>query len=150
AEGVRHGVTTVCDFHRSSSCLERALPEVVTAAGKVGVRVATCYGADEHDSPDLRRAALEESAGFARDLARKRHGRHCGLVGARATSLAGVETLMRDSLDAAGDSVGVHLELALDTTPAERWRGGIWPPGAMPSLWAHADCAPRALLGAVV
>ncbi|MEK7824755.1 MAG: amidohydrolase family protein, partial [Candidatus Eisenbacteria bacterium] len=72
AEGIRHGVTTVCDFHRSGACLDRALPEVVAAAGKAGVRVATCYGADEDDTPDQRRAALEESAGFARELARKR------------------------------------------------------------------------------
>src|SRR5437773_4789381 len=31
-EGVRHGVTSVCDFHRSGACLERALPEVGAAA----------------------------------------------------------------------------------------------------------------------
>jgi len=148
-EGVRHGVTTVCDFHRSSACLDRALPEVVAAAGKVGVRIATCYGADEDDPPAERRAALEESAGFARDLARRRSGRLRGLVGARATSLAGVETLMRESLDIAGEAHAVHVELALDTTPAERWAGGIWPPGASPALWAHADRAPRGLVGAL-
>jgi cytosine/adenosine deaminase-related metal-dependent hydrolase len=148
-EGVRHGVTTVCDFHRSGGCLERALPEVMAAAGKVGVRVAACYGADEDDTPDERRAALEESAGFARDLARKRSGKLRGLVGARATTLAGVERLMQQSLEAAGDRHPVHLELALDSTPAERWAGGIWAPGASPALWAHADCAPRGLVSAM-
>jgi cytosine/adenosine deaminase-related metal-dependent hydrolase len=148
-EGIRHGVTTVCDFHRSGACLDRALPEVAAAAGKVGVRVATCYGADEDDAPDQRRAALEESAGFARDLARKRSGKLRGLVGARATTLAGVETLMQQSLEAAGGLHAVHLELALDSTPAERWAGGIWPPGASPALWAHADRAPRGLVSAV-
>ncbi len=148
-EGVRHGVTTVSDFHRSSGCLDRALPEVVAAAAKVGVRVATCYGADENDTPDQRRAALEESAGFARDLARKRSGKLRGLVGARATTLAGVETLMQQSLEAAGERHAVHMELALDATPAERWAGGIWQPGATPALWAHADRAPRGLVNAV-
>lgn len=148
-EGVRHGVTTVCDFHRSGACLDRALSEVVSAAGKVGVRVATCYGADEDDPPEVRRAALEESADFARDLARKRSGKLRGLIGARATTLAGVETLLRLSLEAAGDRHAVHVDLALDTTPAERWAGGIWPPGASPTLWAHADLAPRGLVSAV-
>jgi cytosine/adenosine deaminase-related metal-dependent hydrolase len=148
-EGVRHGVTTVCDFHRSGGCLDRALPEVVAAAGKVGVRVATCYGADEDDTPDEQRAALEESAGFARDLARKRSGKLRGLIGVRATTLAGVETLMHRSLEVAGELHAVHMELALDTTPAERWAGGIWQPGASPALWAHADRAPRGLVSAV-
>jgi len=148
-EGVRHGVTSVCDFHRSGACRDRALPEVVAAAGKVGVRVATCYGADEDDTPDARRAALEESAGFARDLARKRSGRLRGLVGARATTLAGVETLLQLALEAAGEHHAVHIDLELDSTPAERWAGGIWPPGASPALWAHADRAPRGLVSAV-
>src|SRR5512136_451773 len=31
-EGVRHGVTTVCDFHRSGACLDLSLNEVVSAA----------------------------------------------------------------------------------------------------------------------
>ena len=147
-EGLRHGVTTVCDFHRSDACLERALPEVAAAAGRMGVRLATCYGADEHDTPDERRVALEESAGFARDLDRKRSGRLRGMVGARATSLAGVDALMRQSLEVAGERHAVHLELALDTTPAERWTGSFWSPGASPALWAHADRAPRGLVGA--
>lgn len=148
-EGVRHGVTSVCDFHRSDACLDRALPEIVAAAGKVGVRVATCYGADEDDPPEARRAALAESAGVARDLARKRSGRLRGLIGARATTLAGVEALMIEALEAAGEHHGVHVDLELDATPAERWAGGIWPPGASPTLWAHADRAPRALVSAV-
>jgi len=148
-EGLRHGITSVCDFHRSGACLDRALPEIVAAAGKVGARVATCYGADEEDTPEVRRAALAESAGFARDLARKRSGRLRGMVGARATTLAGLDTLLSLALDVAGDHHAVHVDLALDTTPAERWAGGIWPPGASPTLWAHADRAPRGLVSAV-
>jgi cytosine/adenosine deaminase-related metal-dependent hydrolase len=148
-EGIRHGVTSVCDFHRSGNCLDRALPEVASAAGKAGVRIATCYGADEDDTPEGRRAALKEGAGFARDLARKRSGRLRGMIGARATTLAGVETLLQEALAAAGEQHAVHVDLEIDTTPAERWAGGIWPPGASPTLWAHADRAPRGLVGAV-
>lgn len=148
-EGVRHGVTTVCDFHHSGAGAERGLSEVVAAARKVGVRVAACYGADEDDPPDTWRAALEEGADFARALATKRSGKLCGMVGVRATTLAGLETLMQESLAAAGDRQPLHVDLALDTTPAERWAGGIWPPGASPALWAHAERAPRGLVGAV-
>jgi len=55
-EGVRHGVTTVVDFHRSGACLDLSLTEVVAAAERIGVRVATCYGAAEEDTPLERRA----------------------------------------------------------------------------------------------
>jgi cytosine/adenosine deaminase-related metal-dependent hydrolase len=146
-EGVRHGVTTVCDFHRSPACMDRALPEIVAAGARVGVRLATCYGASEDDAPDLRRAALAESAAFGRDLARRRTGRLRGMVGARAATLAGLDRLMHDAFTAAGDDHAVHVDLALDTTPAERWSGAVWPPGASPALWAHVERAPRGLLG---
>jgi cytosine/adenosine deaminase-related metal-dependent hydrolase len=148
-EGVRHGVTTVCDFNRAGSGLERALPEVIEAALKVGVRVATCFGADEEDSPAERRAALHESADFAAALARKRSGRLRGMIGVRATTLTGMERLVHDSLAAAGERQAVHVELALDITPAERWGGALWPPGASAALWAHANRAPRGLVSAV-
>ncbi len=67
-EGVRHGVTTVVDFHRSGACLDLSLLEVISAADRAGVRVATCYGAAEDDTPLERRAAIDECVGFARDL----------------------------------------------------------------------------------
>jgi len=148
-EGVRHGVTTVCDFNRAGAGIDRALPEVVEAGAKVGVRVATCFGADEEDTPAERQAALFESADFARVLARKRSGRLRGMVGVRATTLAGVERLVHESLAAAGDGQAVHVELALDATHAERWGGALWPPGVSASLWAHAERAPRGLVSAV-
>ena len=148
-EGVRHGVTTVCDFNRAGVGLDRALPEVIEAANRVGVRVATCFGADEQDPPAERRAAMNEGADFARALARKRSGRLHGLIGVRATTLDGMERLVRESLDAAGERQAVHVELALDTTPGERWGGALWPPGASATLWAHAERAPRGLVSAV-
>ncbi|MBI1796015.1 MAG: amidohydrolase family protein [Candidatus Eisenbacteria bacterium] len=148
-EGLRHGVTTVCDFHRSPGCLDRALPEIVAAATKVGVRVATCYGACESDPPAAREAAFDESAAFARDLARRRSGRLRGMVGVRAGTLAGLDRLVHRSLEAAGTSQAVHVDLVLDATPAERWPDALWPPGALPAMWAHAERAPRGLLGAV-
>ena len=148
-EGIRHGVTTVCDFNRSGAGGDRALPEVIEAAGKVGVRVATCFGADEEDTADERRAALAESSDFASALARKRSGRLRGMVGVRATTLAGMERLVHESLSVAGERQAVHVELALDATPGERWGGALWPPGASAALWAHADRAPRGLVGAL-
>jgi cytosine/adenosine deaminase-related metal-dependent hydrolase len=148
-EGVRHGVTTVCDFHCSGACVDRALPEVISAAASVGVRIAACYGAAEDDAPAERRAALEESAGFARELSRRRSARLAGMLGVRAATLAGVDTMMRDALEVAGERHAVHVDLTLDATPGEPWSGGLWPPGASPGLWAHAERAPRGLLGVV-
>ena len=59
-------VTTIV---RGDVAAVRAATEAGSAAAaKVGVRVATCYGADQDDPPDQRRAALEESAAFAHDL----------------------------------------------------------------------------------
>ena len=148
-EGVRHGVTTVVDFHRSGACLDLSLTEVVGAADKVGVRVATCYGAAEHDTPLERRAAIDECVGFARDLARTRRGRLRGMLGVQATSLHGIETLLAEALESAGD-FSVHVDLALDVTPAERWTNReLLPATALPALWAHAERAPRDLVGAV-
>lgn len=149
AEGVRHGVTTVVDFHRSGACLDLSLAEVVGAADELGVRVATCYGAAEPDTPLERRAAIDECVGFARDLAKTRRGRLRGMLGVQATSLNGIETLLAEALESAGD-FSVHVDLDLDLTPAERWnRGEVLPATALPALWAHAERAPRDLIGAV-
>lgn len=148
-EGVRHGVTTVVDFHRSGACLDLSLSEVVAAADKVGVRVATCYGAAEDDTPLERRAAIDECVGFARDLARSNRGRLRGMLGVQATSLHGIETLLAEAMESAG-GLAVHVDLALDLTPAERWtKAEVLPETALPALWAHAERAPRGLVGAV-
>jgi len=148
-EGVRHGVTTVCDFHRSGACLDLSLTEVVRAASRVGVRVATCYGAGDDDPPAERRAAFEENLGFASQLAQQRQGRLRGLVGVRARTLLGIERLLAEALEAAGDRLAVHVDLALDATPAEPWNGGRWPGSALPAIWAHAERAPRRLVSLV-
>ena len=149
-EGVRHGVTTVVDFHRSGACLDLSLLEVIGAADRVGVRVATCYGAAEQDTPLERRAAIDECVGFARDLERTRRGRLRGMLGVQATSLQGIETLLAEAMESAGGGLAVHVDLALDLTPAERWSGaGALPDTVLPALWAHAERAPRPLVGAV-
>jgi cytosine/adenosine deaminase-related metal-dependent hydrolase len=144
-EGLRHGVTTVCDFHRSGSCPDLSLTEVVSAAEQVGVRVATCYGASESDSEIDRRSAFEESLGFSAELQRRRDGRLRGLVGVQARTLDGVDLMVREALEVAGDRLGVHVDLDLDLTPAERWRSHGWRAPAVPTLWAHAESAPRGL-----
>jgi len=149
-EGLRHGVTTVVDFHRSGACLDLSLSEVMGAADRVGVRVATCYGAAEDDTPLERRAAIDESVGFAKELAKSRRGRLRGMLGVQATTLRGIETLLAEAMEAAGGHYAVHVDLALDLTPGERWdRAGALPAETLPALWAHAERAPRGLLGAV-
>jgi cytosine/adenosine deaminase-related metal-dependent hydrolase len=149
-EGLHHGVTTVVDFHRSGACLDLSLSEVMGAADKVGVRVATCYGAAEEDTPLERRAAIDESVGFAKELSRSRRGRLRGMLGVQATTLHGIETLLAEAMEAAGGRYALHVDLALDLTPAARWtRADLLPSDAMPALWAHAERAPRELLGAV-
>ena len=149
-EGIRHGVTTVVDFHRSGACLDLSLLEVISAADRVGVRVATCYGAAETDTPLERRAAIDECIGFARDLERTRRGRLRGMLGVQASTLRGIETLLAEAMESAGGGLAVHVDLALDLTPAERWtNAGLLPETALPAVWAHADRAPRGLLGAV-
>ncbi len=146
-EGLRHGVTTVCDFHRSGSAVDLSLSEILSAARKTGVRVATCYGVSEHDTPLERSAALEESLTFAADLRRQREGRLRATVGVQAHSLAGVDALLADALERAAGALPVHVDLALDLTPAEKWRAQRrWQAGEQPTLWAHADTAPRGLL----
>jgi cytosine/adenosine deaminase-related metal-dependent hydrolase len=148
-EGVRHGVTTVCDFHRSGSLIDLSLSEIVGAADRVGARIATCYGASEIDTPLERRAAFDESLGFAGELARRRSGRLRGMVGVQASSLAGIETLLDEAGETAGDRLAVHMDLALDLTPAEPWSARrAWTSPVLPSLWAHAEVAPRGLLAA--
>src|SRR6185436_19380265 len=121
-EGVRHGVTTVCDFHRSNGCLDLSLPELMAAATQVGVRVATCYGAAEEDTAAERKAAFDESLAFAGEVARCRDGRCRGMVGVHATTLAGMESLLGSAYEAAGDELAIHVDSGLDLTPAERWR----------------------------
>jgi cytosine/adenosine deaminase-related metal-dependent hydrolase len=146
-EGVRHGVTAVGDFHRSGRCLDLSLSEVVAAAARVGVRVATCYGAAEDDTEAERRSALEECLGFATETARHGDGRLRGMIGVQAMTLDGVERMVAEALGVAGDRLAVHVDLALDITPAERWRAHApWPTGPQPTLWAHAESAPRGLL----
>ena len=148
-EGVRHGVTTVCDFHRSGSCLDFSLSEVLGAARQVGVRVAACYGASEHDPPDERRAAFEESASVAVASAKGREGRLRGMIGVHATSLPGMEALLDRAIEHTAGHIPVHVELGLDLTPGERWQeSGAWRESRPSALWAHAEAAPRALLAA--
>jgi len=147
-EGVRHGVTTVCDFHRSGSAIDLSLSEVMLAARKVGVRLATCYGASDRDAAGERRAALEECVGLAADVQARRTGRLRGMVGVQATTLEGIEAMLDEALAAAGDGLGVHVDLDLDVTPAERWSARhAWDGSELPAVWAHAERAPRALLG---
>ena len=122
----------------------------MSAAARLGVRVATCYGSAERDAPHERRAALEESLSFARDLQRRREGRLRGLVGVQVGTLDSVERLLNEALDAAGDRTAVHVDLMLDSTPGERWRPDArWPASGHPVLWAHAERAPRALVAAL-
>ena len=55
---------------------------------------------------------------------------------------------VREALDVAGGLLGVHVDLNLDLTPAERWRSrGGWRARSLPTLGAHAESAPRGLLG---
>jgi cytosine/adenosine deaminase-related metal-dependent hydrolase len=146
-EGVRHGVTTVCDLHRSGSCLDLSLSEIVSAAHRVGVRVATGYAASEQDAPRERRAALEECRTFAGEVKRRRDGRVKAMVGVEATTLGGIETVVAEAFEAAEGRMPVHVDLSLDLTPAERWNErGPWREGAPPALWAHVETAPRGLL----
>jgi len=148
-EGVRHGVTTVCDFHRSESCLDLSLSEVLGAARQIGVRVATCYGASEHDPPAERRAAFEESTSFAAQSARGREGRLRGMIGVQAMTLPGMEALLDRALEHSAGRIPVHVELRLDLTPGEPWRkSGGWDERRPPAVWAHAEAAPRGLLAA--
>jgi cytosine/adenosine deaminase-related metal-dependent hydrolase len=149
-EGVRHGVTAVCDFHRSGTMPDFSLHEIVNAAARAGVRIATCFGAAEHDSAAERRDAHRESSGLAADLRRGRNGSARAMVGVSAHSVAGLDRLLGEAHEASGGALAVHVDLALDLTPAERWtprapRAGV----EHPALWTHAESAPRGLLGAL-
>jgi imidazolonepropionase-like amidohydrolase len=72
------------------------------------------------------------------------------MLGVQASSLRGIETLLAEAMESAGGGLAVHVDLALDLTPAERWtNAAALPATVLPALWAHAECAPRGLLGAV-
>jgi cytosine/adenosine deaminase-related metal-dependent hydrolase len=141
-EGVRHGVTTVCDLHRSANCLDLSLSEITGAADRLGVRLATGYAAGEDDSPLTRAAARRESLGLAADLEHRHQGRLRGLAGVHATSLAGLGTLL-DETRATGGEVPLHVELDLDRSAAPGREPRLAPGGVV--LWAHAERAPVGL-----
>ena len=143
-EGAKHGVTTVCDLHRSATCLDLSLSEVIGAAERLGVRVATGYAAGERDSARARAAARRESLGLVLDLERRRQGRLRGLAGVHATSLAGLGTLLEESREAFGGELPLHVELDLEH-PAGPWRESHADTRA-PVLWAHAERAPAGLI----
>ena len=148
-EGLRHGVTTVCDFHRSGACPDLSLSEVIGGRGTRGrarghllrrerVRHARSSGTRPSRSRWASRASWDggATAGCAAWSA-------CRRARSRAWT-----RMVREALDVAGGRLGVHVDLALDLTPAERWRSrGGWRTQSMPTLWAHAESAPRGLLG---
>jgi cytosine/adenosine deaminase-related metal-dependent hydrolase len=146
AEGLRHGVTTVFDFHRSGGCIELSLSEVVAAASDLGVRAATCYGVCDSDSPAARRAALEESLSFANEVRSRRQGTLRGLLGVRAGDLGAVDRLLREVLEPAAQAAGVHVELAMAGRPMAE-DAAVWFGNPVPALWAHAETAPVSLIG---
>jgi len=146
-EGARHGITTTCDLHRSGACLDLSLSEVTSAAEKLGVRVATGYAAAERDSTREREAARRESLSLATDLRRRREGRLCGLIGVRAETLGGLTGLLEEALDASGGDLSLHVELAFDGGAGEPW-GESLRESPWPSMWAHAEHAPAALVAA--
>ena len=142
-EGVKYGITTFCDLHRSEGCLDLSLSEVTGAAARLGVRVATGYAAAEGDTPDERAAARRESLSLAAELRHRRHGRLRGLAALRATSMTGLGLLMEETLESVEDDMPLHVELDLQGAP----RAGLVPhrgPGG-PTLWAHAETAPASL-----
>lgn len=146
AEGVRHGVTTVFDFHRSGGCIDLSLSEVVAAASDLGVRVATCYGLSDADAPAERRAALEECVGFAQETRSRRQGTLRGLLGVRVERLDAVDRLLAEVFEAASHPAGVHVELeGVGAAPVED--AAVWFGQPVPALWAHAERAPASLIG---
>lgn len=137
-EGVRHGVTTTCDLHRSGSFVDFSLSEVAEAASQVGVRVVTAYAAHEDDPPGERRAAIDESLGLIAELRRLRQGRVEALLGMRARTPAGLARFLDDMEGQASAAVGVHVELVAVADPSSRWGDRAI---ERRSLWAHAEHA---------
>jgi cytosine/adenosine deaminase-related metal-dependent hydrolase len=145
-EGVRHGVTTVFDFHRSGGCIDLSLSEIVAAASDLGVRVATCYGVSDADAPSERSAAIEECIGFAKEIRSRRQGTLRGLLGVRASDLSAVDRLLREVLEATAQPAGVHVELAASGAALTE-DAAVWFGNPVPALWAHAEQAPASLIG---
>jgi len=143
AEGLRHGITTTYDVHRSAGCLDLSLSELANAAERTGVRLATCYAVDERDAPADRAAALHESASLVRHLKRRRSGRLQAMTGLRARTWQGLDALLEEVSRDAGEAP-LHIELASPPAEGERWPGrAAAAPGC---LWSHAERAPLALV----
>ena len=147
-EGVKHGITTFCDVHRSDRCVELSLSEITRAATRLGVRVATGYAARESDTSAERAAARRESLSLAAELKRMRHGRLRGLAAVHATSAAGLGMLMEETLESLDADTPLQVELGFDAgsplAPIER------PERGTPMVWAHAESAPPGLVEAAL
>src|SRR5262245_58136336 len=135
-EGLRHGITTTYDVHRSAGCLDLSLSELATAAERIGVRLATCYAVDERDPASERAAALRESASLAQDLKRRRSGRLQAMSGLRARTWPGLDALLEEVSASAGEAP-LQVELASAPAEAERWSGRA--PAGRGCLWSHAE-----------
>ena len=135
-EGLRHGITTTCDLHRSGTFVDFSLSEVAEAARQVGVRVATAYAAHEDDPEDQRRAAFDESLGLASELRRLRHGRVHALLGMRARTPAGLSRGLDEMDERAPAGVGVHVELSTESSSHDRWLDRSI---ERRSVWAHVE-----------
>lgn len=144
-EGLRHGITTTFDLHRSSGSIELSLSEVAAAATDLGVRVAAAYGICTDDDPAERRAALEESMSFATEVRSRAEGTLRGLLGVRAADLASLDRLLREVLGESPAPAGVHVELDASGPMGED--AALWFGHAVPALWAHAEIAPASVLG---
>jgi cytosine/adenosine deaminase-related metal-dependent hydrolase len=142
-EGLRHGITTTYDVHRSAGCLDLSLTELANAAERIGVRLATCYAVDERDPASDRAAALREGASLARDLKRRRSGRLQAMTGLRARTWPGLDALLEE-VSASANEAPLHVELA--SAPAMGERGSARPSAGSGCLWSHAERAPLALV----
>jgi cytosine/adenosine deaminase-related metal-dependent hydrolase len=145
AESLLAGTTTLVDHHESPSFIDGSLDVLGDAAGSLGCRLVTCFGAtDRNGGRDEGRRGLRECERFVRD---NRRTLVRGVVGLHASFTVGDETVREAGALARSLSVPVHVHVAEDAADVEdaRRRGFAGPLerllglGALPagSILAH-------------
>lgn len=69
ADALRAGVTTVVDHHASPAAIDGSLDVLAEVAGRLGVRLCTCYEVSDRDGPEAFAAGVAENLRFARRAA---------------------------------------------------------------------------------
>ena len=103
-ECIRNGVTTVFDHHSSPRAVLGSLHTQADVARRLGIRAALCYETSDRDGATVRDEAIQENAGFMREVNRGGDDLVRGMFGLHASFTLSQESL--EACAAAAEEVG--------------------------------------------